>query len=145
MLSQAATMLEHVEQVTPIERLRMQLVHATMVYLQTAFQSFATDPEVRRKTNEVRINIYLTLCCVEVYSLQCLCMLCCAVHSQHVLCCFVHSPARQGWIVDVDKHLNQHSADAKESTILTYEEPTWQHLWQLAITPPGLNLLCVHH
>ena len=76
MLSQAATMLEHVEQVTPTERLRMQLVHALMVYLQSAFQSFATDPEVRQKTNEVRINICLTLCCIEVYSLPCLYMLC---------------------------------------------------------------------
>ena len=85
MLNQAATILEHVEQVSPSEERRVQLIHALMAYLQSAFEVFKTDAEGRRKSNEARINISVTFC-VDVVTSACA-VLCFAVHSAHVLCC----------------------------------------------------------
>ena len=54
MLSQAVTVLEHVEKLTLLEHLRTHFIQALMTYLHNAFELFKTDAEIRRETNQAR-------------------------------------------------------------------------------------------
>lgn len=68
-LNQAASVLKHVERVTSIEPLRMQLIQALMAYLEHAFQLFKTDTDVRQDSNQASINICRHFLYVDVYNL----------------------------------------------------------------------------